>query len=250
MKCFKTKILPVHGNCAICLDSNIKLKSFDCPKCMEGAWFICQCCKDKIEKSKDSWGNKCPVCREPIIKRENNVKIVPIMPNHDSSFEISINVNLDYREKIRCCCLRLPSENIYYLRENLGRNNFIDCGYIFNMICTFIGIITLGYVLGFYICQKEPDTVCPLCVFLGFCSGLYCVLLIIMLLSSSESYIKRDSIRRNKINLVFSIIGTLIYATAISNSSSCYINWWGYLTIIVLFPLSYNCLHSAINCFI
>jgi hypothetical protein len=250
MICFQSRIVPDHGECAICFETNRKLQSFDCSNCMEGAWFICPECKDKIEKSQDSWGNKCPVCREPRKKDKSSVKLISIIPNHNLPTEISIDINSESREKIRCCCLRLPSENIHYLRAIDGRDICIDCGYIFNMLCTFIGLITLGYMFGFYICQKNLDTLCPLCVFMGFCSGIYCFLVMIILLSSNESYFKKDPIRRDKIKLILSIIGTIIYSTVISNSPNCGINWWGYLTIIILFPTSYNCLHSAINCFV
>lgn len=248
MKCFRTQIVPSQGECAICFETDKKLQSFDCANCLEGAWFICKECKEKIEKSKDSWGNKCPVCREP---KELKIKNTVIVPTEiiQSTPEITIPAG-EFRNKIRCCCLKLPSDNDYYLRENPGNYIFIDCGYITHMICTFIGVIALGFFMGFYACQKNEQVLCPFCIMTGVISIAFLVILLVILFSNNQSYFKRDPIRKDKIKLLVSVIGTIIYSAAIANSEGCSINWYGYLSSIILFPIIYNCTHCALNCFV
>lgn len=245
MICFKNQIVPANGECAICFETDRKLKSFDCVNCLEGAWLICDKCKEKIEKSNASWGNKCPVCREP--KKKRNTVIVPI-EIVQSAPEIITLSNQENRK--RCCCLKLPSENDYYLRENPGNYICIDCGYITNTLCTFMGIIALGFVIGFYTCQKNEEVLCPVCLIISVSSSVFLVTIIIILLSGSEGYFKRDPIRKDKIKLLISVIGTLIYTTAIGNSEGCSINWYGYLSSIILFPIIYNLSHCVLNCFV
>ena len=51
--------------CDICKEEEsekIKLQSFPCNICIEGCWYICENCKDKIIKNFD----KCPVCNTSI----------------------------------------------------------------------------------------------------------------------------------------------------------------------------------------
>lgn len=248
MLCFKSQIVPAHGECAICFETDRKLKSFDCSNCLEGAWLICDKCKEKIEKSNESWGNKCPVCREPRQIKNKNTVIVPI--ELLNSVNRTIIHNTEPRNKLRCCCLKLPSDNDYYLREHPGNYIFIDCGYITHMVCTFIGVVALGFFMGFYACQKNEQILCPFCIIIGVISIAFLVMLLVILFSDNQSYFKRDPIRKDKIKLLVSIIGTIIYSTAIGNSEGCSINWYGYLSSIILFPIIYNCTHCALNCFV
>ena len=58
--------------CFICKEEKdkIQLQSFPCNTCVEGCWYICEKCKDKIIKDFD----KCPMCNISISHLKIHIK--------------------------------------------------------------------------------------------------------------------------------------------------------------------------------
>lgn len=173
--------------CDICKEEEsekIQLQSFPCNTCIEGCWYICKNCKDKIIKNFD----KCPVCNTSI-----------------SHIKISIKNIEDNEEETYTCFQKIKTTLFKYITKCL--NNYVP---IILIICTIIGNIALLLLLSF-IFMLSCNINC------SSCTGLSLLFSLIncMIISFSFSTITEcDTYTyKNILGLIIFLNGIFIYIT-------------------------------------
>lgn len=146
--------------CFICKEEKdkIQLQSFPCNTCVEGCWYICEKCKDKIIKDFD----KCPVC---------NTSISHIKRNTDDSHIEEENHIYCQKMSKRCC---------KYISKCF--NNCVP-----TMLIIFYIIINISlFLLLSFLFMLSCNTNCRSCVGLSFLFSLINQIIIILYFSGGN----------------------------------------------------------------
>jgi len=152
--------------CFICKEEKdkIQLQSFPCNTCVEGCWYICEKCKDKIIKDFD----KCPVCNTSISHIKTNIK-------EDESNDDEEGENYTYYQKLQIEIMKCIKKYI---------------GISFQIIlisCTILGNIALYFLITF-IFMLTCDVNCGSCLVLSFTFSLINYVIILCLFYSLNDW--------------------------------------------------------------
>lgn len=135
--------------CFICKEEKdkIQLQSFPCNTCIEGCWYICEKCKDKIIKDFD----KCPMCNISISHLKTHIK------EDESNNEEGENYT--YYQKIQVQIVKCIKK-------------YIDSFFKIILIsCTIFGNLALYFMITF-IFMLTCDVNCSSCIVLSFTFSL------------------------------------------------------------------------------
>ena len=176
--------------CFICKEeeSKKKLQIFPCNVCVEGCWYICKHCQDKIIKNFD----KCPVCNTSISQIKIDIK------NNDSEEENTREENT--RE-----------ENITYYQKI--SNIFEKCFNNFVLIMVIIFTITINialFLLLLFIFMLLCNNNCNSCIGFSIFFSLINYIIIIFLIYSVNEWGKYQFI----FGLLIFLNGIFVFITS------------------------------------
>ena len=179
--------------CFICKEEKdkIQLNSFPCSTCVEGCWYICQNCQDKIIKNFD----KCPVCNTSI----SHIKIHIDESNIDESNSDESNdedENYTYYQKLQVQIMKCIKK-------------YIDNSFqIILFSCKILGNLALYFLITF-IFISTCDINCSSCIVLSFTFSLINYVIILFFVYSLNEW------RTNKmiIGLIICLNSIFIFVT-------------------------------------
>ena len=167
--------------CFICKEEKdkIQLNSFPCSTCVEGCWYICQNCQDKIIKNFD----KCPMCNSSI----SHLKI---------TFEESEDDDENYYQKLQVQIMKCIKK-------------YIDSSFKIILIsCAILGNLALYFIITF-IFISTCDINCSSCIVLSFTFSLINYVIILFFFYS----LNEREINKMIIGLIFCLNGIFIFVT-------------------------------------
>lgn len=147
--------------CFICKEEKdkIQLQSFPCNTCIEGCWYICEKCKDKIIKDFD----KCPMCNISISHLKTHIK-EDESNNEEGGHDEEDRNNYDgenytYYQKLQVQIVKCIKK-------------YIDSFFKIILIsCTILGNIALYFMITF-IFMLTCEVNCSSCIVLSFTFSL------------------------------------------------------------------------------
>ena len=147
--------------CFICKEEKdkIQLQSFPCNTCVEGCWYICEKCKDKIIKDFD----KCPMCNISISHLKIHIK-EDESKEEDGNNEENENENENEEE----------DENYTYYQQEIMKciKKYVDSSFQILLIsCAILGNLALYFLIAF-VFMLTCDVNCGSCIVFSFTFSL------------------------------------------------------------------------------